>query len=172
VVFADEADRARLRAFVALFLDEDHFRADDQAVEGPVENGVAMKIDFAAVRRFDESTILASEEFYHTAVFIRHMFFDLTAHVLLSAFDLAYRRVKNFPDRDQRMLALGLVAMRLVDDDLLMLRHCDAKLDLEKIAAPVPGLRPGDDDMTARDARFSRRRTCVAISDRISSDAS
>jgi len=81
------------------------------------------------------------------------MFFDLTAHVLLSAFDLAYRRVKNLPDRDERMLALGLVAMRLVDDDLLMLRHCDAKLDLEKIAAPVPGLRPGDDDMTARDAR-------------------
>ena len=31
-----------------------HFRADDQAVEGPVENGVAMKIDFTAVRRFDE----------------------------------------------------------------------------------------------------------------------
>ncbi len=69
MVFADEADGARLRAFVALFLDEDHFRADDQAVEGPVENGVAMKIDFTAVRRFDESTFLASEEFCHTAVF-------------------------------------------------------------------------------------------------------
>jgi hypothetical protein len=38
LVFADETDSARLRAFVALFLDEDHFRADDQAVEGPVED--------------------------------------------------------------------------------------------------------------------------------------
>ena len=74
MAFADEVDGARLRAFVALFLDEDHFRADDQAVEGPVENGVAMKIDFTAVRRFDKSTIIASEEFLsHGRVYPPHV---------------------------------------------------------------------------------------------------
>ena len=73
MAFADEVDGARLRAFVALFLDEDHFRADDQAVEGPVENGVAMKIDFTAVRRFDKSTIIASEELSHGRVYPPHV---------------------------------------------------------------------------------------------------
>ena len=53
--------------------------------------------------------------------------------------------------RDQRMFALGRVGMGLVDDDLVVLGHRDAKLDLEA-AAPMSGLRPGDDDATTRNA--------------------
>jgi hypothetical protein len=42
--------------------------------------------------------------------------------------------------------------MGLVDDDLVVVGHRYAKLDLEA-AAPMSGLRPGDDDATTRNAR-------------------
>ena len=136
-MLADEADGARLRAFVALLLDEDHFRADDQAVEGPVENSVVMKIDFTAVRRFDEAAILASEELGHTAMAFRHVFLDLAARLASDVFDLPHRLVESLPDRAQRVLALGRVAMRLADHDFMMPGNRDAKIDLEESALPV-----------------------------------
>ena len=43
--------------------------------------------------------------------------------------------------------------MMPVDDDIPMLGHRDAKLDLEKLSAPVTGLRPVDDDATAGNSR-------------------
>ncbi len=51
------------------------------------------------------------------------------------------------------MLTLGRIAMRFVNNDVIVLGHCDAKLNLEEAAAAVPGLRPSDHDMAARDAR-------------------
>ena len=40
-----------------------------------------------------------------------------------------------------------------VDDDIPMLGHRDAKLDIEKLSAPVTGLRPVDDDATTGNSR-------------------
>ncbi len=120
--------------FSPCFLDEADLRADDQAVEGPVENGVAVKVDFTTVRRFDESAIFPGEEFRHAAMVLRHVFLDLTAHVARDVFDLPHRRVESLPDRDQSVLALGRVAMGLADDDVVMLGHGDANIDLEETA--------------------------------------
>jgi len=54
VVFADQANRARLRAFLSDLLDETNLGANCQAVERIVKNAVAMEIDFAAVGGLDE----------------------------------------------------------------------------------------------------------------------
>ena len=43
--------------------------------------------------------------------------------------------------------------MGLVDDDIVMLGHRDAKLDVKDVSAPVTGPRPVDDDTTTRNAR-------------------
>ena len=43
--------------------------------------------------------------------------------------------------------------MAPVDDDIPMLGHRDAKLDLEMLSAPVMGLRPVDDDATTGNSR-------------------
>ncbi len=59
----DQANGARLRAFDSLFLDEADLRADGQAVEPLAENGVAVKTDFTAFRRFNESTIFPAGNF-------------------------------------------------------------------------------------------------------------
>ena len=66
-MLADQSNGARLRAFDALFLDEADLRADGQAIESPAENGVAVKIDLATLRRFNESAIFPGEEFRHPA---------------------------------------------------------------------------------------------------------
>ena len=150
VMLADQANDARLRAFVTLFFDEADFRPDDQAVEGPVENSVAMKIDFTAVQRFDESAIFAGEELCHPAMALRHMFLDLTPHLAGDVFDLPYRSVESLPDRDQSVLALGRVTVCFIDDDFFMPGHCDSKIDLEEITLPVSSLRSTDYDFATR----------------------
>ena len=43
--------------------------------------------------------------------------------------------------------------MAPVDDDVLMLGHRDAKLDLKKVSTPVTGLRPVHDDATTGNSR-------------------
>ena len=128
-----------------------------------------MKMDLPPVRWIDEAAIPPGE----AAVACFRMMLHLTAKFAHDVFDLSHCSVEGPPDRDQRVFALGRVGMGLVDDDLVVLGHRDAKLDLEA-AAPMSGLRPGDDDATTRNARlnFSRRCTCAAISDRISSDGS
>ena len=59
VMLADQANGARLRALLAVLLDEADFRTDAQAGEAAVEHSIAMKIDFAAVRRLDEAAIVS-----------------------------------------------------------------------------------------------------------------
>jgi hypothetical protein len=51
------------------------------------------------------------------------------------------------------MLTLGRIAMQLVNNDVIVLGHCDAKLNLEEAAAAAPGLRPSDHDVATPDAR-------------------
>ena len=51
------------------------------------------------------------------------------------------------------MLSLKGVVMAPVDDNVPMLGHRDAKLDLEKLSAPVTGLRPVDGDATTGNSR-------------------
>jgi len=58
VMLADQANRARLCALCAFFLDETDFRADPQSAVGPIEHRIAVKIDFAAVGRFDEAALI------------------------------------------------------------------------------------------------------------------
>jgi len=55
MVPAHDADRARLRPFVSLFLDEPDFGPQFQAVERVVENAVAMEIDCPPIGRLEES---------------------------------------------------------------------------------------------------------------------
>src|SRR5208337_4167621 len=111
-----------------------------------------MKIDLPPVRCFDEAAIFPGEEVLDAAVACFRMMLHLTAKFAHDVFDLSHCSVEGLPDRDQRVFALGRVGMGLVDDDLVVLGHRDAKLDLEA-AAPMSGLRPGDDDATTRNAR-------------------
>jgi len=39
------------------------------------------------------------------------------------------------------MLMLGRIAMQCVNNDVIALGHCDAKLNLEEAAAAAPGFR-------------------------------
>ncbi|HZZ62865.1 MAG TPA: hypothetical protein VFE63_17160 [Roseiarcus sp.] len=152
-MLADEADRARLRALYALFLDEADFRADRQPAEGPIKHRIAVKIDFSTVRRFDEAALVAPEKLRDAAMVFNRMLLDLTAQLALGLLDLAHRSVKGLPDRDPRVLALGGVAAPPVDDHVLIPRHGYAKPNLKQITVAMPGLRAVDNDMTTRDAR-------------------
>ena len=152
-MLADETNSARLSALLARLLDECYLGADLQSVECSVDYGVAVKIDFAPVRRLYEAVISSRKEFCHPAAICLHMFLHLMAHVARDVLNLAHRRIESIPDCDERMLALGRVAMQLVNNDVIVLGHCDAKLNLEEAAAAAPGLRPNDDDVAARDAR-------------------
>jgi hypothetical protein len=49
MAFADQANRACLRAFLPYLLDEANLAANRQLVEGVVENAVPMEIDLTAV---------------------------------------------------------------------------------------------------------------------------
>jgi hypothetical protein len=120
------------------------------------------------VRCFDEAAIFPGEEVLDTAVACFRMMLHLTAKFAHDVFDLSHCSVEGLPDRDQRVFALGRVGMGLVDDDLVVLGHRYAKLDLEA-AAPMSGLR-ATRQLVMRGLNFSRRCTCAAISDRISSD--
>src|SRR5208337_511237 len=111
-----------------------------------------MKIDLPPVRCFDEAAIFPGEEVLDAAVACFRMMLHLTAKFAHDVFDLSHCSVEGLPDRDQRVFALRRIGMGLVDDNLVVLGHRDAKLDLEA-AAPMSGLRPGDDDATTRNAR-------------------
>src|SRR5271166_3265890 len=111
-----------------------------------------MKIDFPPVRCFDEAVIFPGVKVLDAAVACFRMMLHLTAKFAHDVFDLSHCSVEGLPDRDQRVFALGRVGMGLVDNDLVVLGHRDAKLDLEA-AAPMSGLRPGDDDATTCNAR-------------------
>jgi hypothetical protein len=63
MAFADQANRACLRAFLPYLLDEANLAANRQLVEGVVENAVPMEIDLTAVGGFDESIIVTGHEF-------------------------------------------------------------------------------------------------------------
>jgi len=54
-MLADQANRAPCAPFA---LDETDFRADPQSAVGPIEHRIAVKIDFAAVGRFDEAALI------------------------------------------------------------------------------------------------------------------
>jgi hypothetical protein len=156
VRLADQADGARLRSFDALFLDEADLSADGQAVESAAENRVAVKIDFAAVGRFNEAAIFPSEEFRHPAMILTQaaldlVVLDLAAHVARDVLDLPHRGVERFPNRDQRVLALGRVAASPRDHDVVTFGHRDSDVDFEEFALPVSRFWPGDRHMTARD---------------------
>src|SRR5271169_1613556 len=85
----------------------------------------------APVRCFDEAAIFPGEELLDAAVACFRMMLHLTAKFAHEVFDLSHCSVEGLPDRDQRVFALGRVGMGLVDDDLVVVGHRYAKLDLE-----------------------------------------
>ena len=102
----DQSNGARLRAFDALLLDKADLGADGQAIESSAENGVAVKIDLATLRRFNESTIFPGEEFRHSAAALRQVVLDLVvpdlaARIARYVFDLPHRRVEGLPNRSR-----------------------------------------------------------------------
>jgi hypothetical protein len=74
----------------------------------------------------------------------------LVAHFARDVLDLPHRGVEGLPNRNQRMLALGRIAVSLGDDDVMTLGHRDSHVDLEELALPMSGLRTGDRHVTAR----------------------
>ena len=90
---------------------------------------------------------------------------DLSAHIAADALDLARRGVESLPDRDQCILSLGSFVVIPVDNDIPMSGHRDAKLDIEKLSAPVTGLRPIDDDATTGNSRTEFSETLHLRSD-------
>jgi hypothetical protein len=151
MVFADEAHRARLRPFFSHLLDEPDCGADCQTVEGIIENSVAVKKDLAAVGRFDEPTILSSEEFRHVTVIFPFMRLYLTAHFANGVLNLTLRCAECIFDRDREVLVLWRVAVSLGHDDVLMRRHGDADIDLEQTALLMPRLWRDDGHIATRD---------------------
>ena len=74
-MLADQANRARLCALCAFFLDEPDFRA---SVGGrAIEHRIAVKIDFAAVGRFDEAALIPRQKLCHPTVAFRRVLLDL-----------------------------------------------------------------------------------------------
>ena len=119
MMFADFANRARLRAFLPEFLDEANFGTDCQTIERIVENAVAMEIDLAAVGGLDEAIIVTGHEFRHAAMVLRFMRLNLTAHLADGVLDLALSRGEGILDRDPDMLMLWHVAMSFGDNESL-----------------------------------------------------
>ena len=66
-MLADETNSARLSTLLPRLLDECYLGADLQSVECSVDYGVAVKIDFAPVRRLYEAIIFSREELCHSA---------------------------------------------------------------------------------------------------------
>jgi len=81
---------------------------------------------------------------------LRLMRLDLTAHLADRVLDLALSRVKGILDRNRDVLVLRGVIMRFGDENVLMLRHRDANIDLEQTTLPMPRLRRDDRNVAAR----------------------
>lgn len=91
-----------------------------------------MKIDLAAIGRFDKSIILAGDQLAHAAAIRRQILFHIAAHAPHGVLDLPLRRGEGVANGNGNMLVLMNIAMRLVDDDVLVLRQSDAQIDLEQ----------------------------------------
>lgn len=148
---ADETNRTGLRSFFAQFFDESNPGTFHQPVERAVEHGVAMKVDFSAVRGFYEPVILTGKEPCHAAFVRGVMHLDLSPHLAGGILDLSLRCGKRVADGNKWMRILRHVVMGSRYDDVLVLRHCDPKVDLEDVAMPVSGLRSVDYDLAACD---------------------
>ena len=55
VMPTENSDCASLRSFVAQFFRESDFRSDDQVFELVAQHAVGVKVNLAAIRRFDET---------------------------------------------------------------------------------------------------------------------
>ena len=152
MVFADQANRARLRAFLSYLLDEANLGPGHQTIEGVVKDTVAMEIDLAAVGGLDEPVIVTGHEFRHEAMVLCFMRLDLAAHLADRVLNLALSRAKGILDRDGEVLVLGRITMRFGDENVLMLRHRDANIDLKQTTLPLPRLRRDDRHVAACDA--------------------
>jgi hypothetical protein len=100
------------------------------------------------------------------------MLLDPPSHVALGVFDLADCGVKSFPDRNQDMLAL--VAVRPVNDDVLVtgMAMNSSTWNGSPLRCRVCGPLTTTRQLVMLGLNSSRRRTCAAISARISSDGS
>src|SRR5271165_7325598 len=172
--FAQQPYHARLRALFPRLLDEAHLRADAQAVERAFGDGVAVEIDLPSLRRFDEPVVPAGYEFRNAAAALGGVRLDLAARIALDVLDLPHRGVESLADRDQHMLLLGRVVVRLAHDHVVVLGHRDADVDLEppalrwRVSGPLTTTR----QLVMRELNCSRRRACFSISLRIDSDGS
>jgi len=60
-----EIHRAGLRAVLAGLFDEVDVASDPEILESPAQHAVAVKIDFRAIRRFEEPVARLREQFGH-----------------------------------------------------------------------------------------------------------
>ena len=109
------------------------------------------EVHFTAVGGFDKSIPLAGNKFRHMAMVFRIMQLDLAAHFARGILDLALCHSECFLDRDHDVLVFGRIAVSLADEDILLLRHRDANIDLEQIAVTALHRRCDDRHVTAGD---------------------
>jgi hypothetical protein len=84
---------------------------------------------------------------------------DLAAHFARGILDLALCRRECILDRDHDVLVFGRIAVSFADEDILMLRHRDANIDLEQIAVLDRRCPHDGRNMVLRPAVSSRRRS-------------
>ena len=75
----------------------------------------------------------------------------MNPHLTDRVLDLALSRVKGILDRNRDVLVLRGVVMRFGDENVLMLRHRDANIDLEQTTLPMPRLWRDDRYVAACD---------------------
>lgn len=78
--FPADADSAGLWTVVSHFFHEGDFGIDVNFIEAAVENSVAVEVNAATFRRFQESVVFEREQFGDNSVRFRHMCLDVTTH--------------------------------------------------------------------------------------------
>ena len=94
-----------------------------------VDNTVAMEVNFTTIGGWNESTILAGEEFQDMPMVFLFMRLDLAAHFARGVLDLEQRHSKCIFNRNDHVLMFGFVAMRLGDENIFVLWHRNTNID-------------------------------------------
>ncbi|GLQ56581.1 hypothetical protein GCM10010862_38400 [Devosia nitrariae] len=108
---------------------ESNRRADLQPIESAVDDGVAMEVDLLGVIGLDESVVLTRHEARDAPAGFTGMDLHLATHPARGILNLAVCGGEGFSHRDQGVLVFRLVPVGPVDDDVIVARHGDAKVN-------------------------------------------
>lgn len=148
----DQSHRARLRTFLADFIDEAHGRTDLEPVECPVKNAVAMEVDLAPIGRFDEAIALVAPQFRHATLAVRLLsrlhVTALTSHMILEP---TAQAIESLVDSSIGILACCIGFWSMAHHDLTT-RNGQIDAHSEMPAALLVPVGALDHDVAAGDA--------------------